>query len=109
MVVISALLSGKQNETAMLHSITWGQFGLVIFISLVLYYGYIVVRYYGRDLRGFAQGKKNGVDRKGAMSRPAQNTTEPATVSSSGGSQTGGRDGYSPNDLPRDRRRNYSR
>jgi hypothetical protein len=49
----------------MLHTITWAQFGAVILLGLVIYYGYVLIRYYGRELRAFAQGKKVGSDGKG--------------------------------------------
>ena len=68
----------------MLHSITWGQFGLVIFIGLVLYYGYVLLRFYGREMRGFAQGKKNGADWKAAAREQARAAPEPAKVGPAG-------------------------
>ncbi len=74
----------------MLHSITWGQFGLVIFIGLVLYYGYVVVRYYGRELSGFAQGNKNRQDRKGAKLEPAEEAKGAVTGGTSVGDQAAG-------------------
>jgi hypothetical protein len=42
----------------MLHSISWTQFGVFIFTGILIYYGYVLVRYYGQELRDFAHGKK---------------------------------------------------
>jgi hypothetical protein len=49
---------GQSNANAMLHSISWGQFGAFIFIGLVVYYGYVLVRFYHRELIAFVRGKK---------------------------------------------------
>jgi hypothetical protein len=41
----------------MLNSISWSQFGLFIFLGLLCYYSYVLLRYWGRELRALAQGK----------------------------------------------------
>jgi hypothetical protein len=62
----------------MLHSISWGQFSLVIFIGLAVYYGYVLIRYYGQGMQQFAQGNKNRVDEKVTSRERAQPPKEPA-------------------------------
>ena len=46
----------------MLQSISWLQFGGFIFISLVGYYGYVVYRFYGREVLGLVARWKDGKD-----------------------------------------------
>ena len=44
----------------MLQSISWLQFGSFIFISLVVYYGYVLYRFYGREVQGVLARWKDG-------------------------------------------------
>jgi hypothetical protein len=53
----------------MLHSISWAQFGAVVTIGLVIYYGYVLLRFYGRELRALVGGGGAGAD--GVMEVPA--------------------------------------
>lgn len=43
----------------MLHSITWLQFSGFLVFSLLAYYGYVVIRYYWRDIWDWARRHKN--------------------------------------------------
>jgi hypothetical protein len=47
----------------MLHAISWARFGAVLFIGLVIYYGYVFLRFYRRDLVALLRGDRSG--RKG--------------------------------------------
>jgi hypothetical protein len=53
----------------MLHSITWLQFSGFLVFSLLAYYGYVLIRYYWRDIWDWARRRKNknkdGNDEKG--------------------------------------------
>ena len=44
----------------MLHSISWARFGAVVFLALAVYYGYVLIRFYGRDLLALGRGGKSG-------------------------------------------------
>jgi hypothetical protein len=44
----------------MLHSISWARFGAVLFIAMVIYYGYVLLRFYGRELRALVTGGNAG-------------------------------------------------
>jgi hypothetical protein len=48
----------------MLHAISWARFGAVLVVGLVVYYGYVLLRFYRRDLVALVRGKRSGV--KGA-------------------------------------------
>lgn len=50
----------------MLQSISWLQFGSFIFISLAVYYGYVLYRFYGREVLAFIGLGKDGMDEGGA-------------------------------------------
>jgi len=44
----------------MLQSISWLQFGIFIFIGLVSYFGYVLYRFYGREVQAFLALWKDG-------------------------------------------------
>jgi hypothetical protein len=46
----------------MLQSISWARFGAVLFIGLVIYYGYVLLRFYGRELRALFGGGEAGLN-----------------------------------------------
>jgi hypothetical protein len=51
----------------MLHSISWARFGAFIIIILVIYYGYVLLRFYARELRalvGVGKGDSDGMTRE---------------------------------------------
>jgi hypothetical protein len=47
----------------MLSSISWLQFSTFIFLGLVGYYGYVLVRYYGRELNAWLTGRPYGLEK----------------------------------------------
>jgi hypothetical protein len=53
----------------MLHSISWARFSAFIIIILVIYYGYVLLRFYERELRalvGVGKGGSDGMTRETA-------------------------------------------
>ncbi|HTR29901.1 MAG TPA: hypothetical protein VMH27_11570 [Puia sp.] len=62
----------------MLKSISWSQFGLFLLLGAIVYYGWVAIRYYGRELRGFANRKATEKDpAEGAQSADAADTAQP--------------------------------
>ena len=67
----------------MLQSISWLQFGGFIFISLVVYYGYVLYRFYGTEVLGFvARWRDGGAGLKGG---PVQRVDEERTAAAGKG------------------------
>lgn len=55
---------GQSNAGSMLQSISWARFGAGVFIGLVIYYGYVLLRFYGRELSallGRGEVSSNGI------------------------------------------------
>lgn len=64
----------------MLHSISWLRFGGFLFLGLVIYYGYVLIRFFGRELRDFAQWRKTHGQ------EPPWDTSDESTGKDPGGS-----------------------
>ena len=43
----------------MLRSISWARFGAVVFLGLAVYYPYVMIRFYRKDLWGFIKGRRD--------------------------------------------------
>lgn len=46
----------EQNATDMLHSITWGQFGTALLPLAIIYYVYVLLKFYKHELVVFFSG-----------------------------------------------------
>jgi hypothetical protein len=57
---VRRIFVGSTKRWVMLQSISWLQFGGFIFFSLVVYYGYVLYRFYGQEVLGLVARLKDG-------------------------------------------------
>jgi hypothetical protein len=70
------VLRSKQKD--MLQSISWSQFISFIFFGLLMYYGYILIRYYGLEIRHWISDRRGQSFDVAAQSEEGLITKEPA-------------------------------